>query len=284
MLAGVLAQSAPAQYRQRSAPLAGSPNLNWQLVKTGLYLITGEGSNSLVRLSGNGLIIVDDKLPGNYEGLVSRAQKISEQNIRLLFLTGLSPENTGNLDQFMEDHTMVVAQDTVADGLLAQKLVSPAHQQSILRFDRQRSFPMGGIVAQALYFGRAHSGGDTVVYFPNLKTVAIGRLYAADLDLAAGGSLVNWSTVLDQLLKLDFDTAVAAHGDPISRTDLVAFKSRLDSLTGRARALVSGGVSADELMSRLRTDDPDSKLTLTPEQVRQFYAELAPSGQPAGGR
>jgi hypothetical protein len=284
MLAGVLAQGAPAQYRQRSVPLAGSPNLNWQLVKTGLYLITGEGSNSLVRLSGNGLIIVDDKLPGNYEGLVSRAQKISEQNIRLLFLTGLSPENTGNLDQFMEDHTMVVAQDTVADGLLAQKLVAPEHQQSILRFDRQRSFPMGGLVAQALYFGRAHSGGDTVVYFPNLKTVAIGRLYAADLDLAAGGSLVNWSAVLDQVLKLDFDTAVAAHGDPISRTDLVAFKSRLDSLTGRARALVSGGVTADELMSRLRTDDPDSKLTLTPEQVRQFYAELAPSGQRGGGR
>jgi hypothetical protein len=55
-MAGAVASS--AQYKQ---PNAINPNdgLTLQLVKTGLYLIKGQGSNSVLRLSANGLILVD---------------------------------------------------------------------------------------------------------------------------------------------------------------------------------------------------------------------------------
>jgi hypothetical protein len=41
-----------------------------EMVKTGLYVISGGGCNSVLRLSGNGLILVDGKLPGNYDDLL----------------------------------------------------------------------------------------------------------------------------------------------------------------------------------------------------------------------
>ena len=46
-----------------------------------------------------------------------------------------------------------------------------------------------------------------MVYFRNLKVVAVGDLFSAipDPDFDAGGSLMGWGPVLAQILKLDFD-------------------------------------------------------------------------------
>lgn len=41
-------------------------------VKTGPYIFTAKGSNSLLRLSANGLLVVDSKLSGSYDDLVVR--------------------------------------------------------------------------------------------------------------------------------------------------------------------------------------------------------------------
>src|ERR1035441_9481431 len=67
------------------------PALNAQLVKTGLYVITGAGCNSVLRLSANGFILVDGGLPGNYDALMKKVGKItySDQPIRALILTDL---------------------------------------------------------------------------------------------------------------------------------------------------------------------------------------------------
>jgi hypothetical protein len=43
--------------------------LGAELVKTGLYLISGGGCNSLLRLSAAGTVLVDGKLPGTYRAL-----------------------------------------------------------------------------------------------------------------------------------------------------------------------------------------------------------------------
>src|SRR4029077_15755421 len=51
--------------------------LNIQLVKTGLFLISGGGANSLLRLSADGLILVDGKRAENYAALKSQVRTIS---------------------------------------------------------------------------------------------------------------------------------------------------------------------------------------------------------------
>ncbi len=54
---------------------------------------------------------------------------------------------------------------------------------------------MGGVEVQLKHFGPVRTGGDTVVYFPDLKIVALGDLFvtaAPEPDFSAGGSLVGW--------------------------------------------------------------------------------------------
>ena len=249
--------------------------LTADLVKTGLYVISGGGGNSLVRLSANGLIVVDGKLPGNYEELVALTKKISfsDQPIRILITTDHHAEHTGNNSNFIADGVHILAHENVKQNLGASK----AGGDALKTYEREFTVRLGGIEARLMHFGNAHTNGDTVVYFPNLKVVAIGDLFGAipNPDFSAGGSLLGWGPVLAEVLKLDFDVAVPGAGPPVTKADVVAFKNKIDSLISRATSLVEKGVAKDQLMARLKTDDLGWRFSFTPNQLDAFYAELS---------
>jgi glyoxylase-like metal-dependent hydrolase (beta-lactamase superfamily II) len=262
----------------------GDQGMTAQYVKNGLYVISGRGSNSVVRMSANGLILVDGKLPGGYDALMGQVRRISKQPVRALILTHCADSHTGTNANFVEDGdgTRIVAQENVKQNLDSCNLASDKFTSAIITYGSEHDIHLGGIEAQLLHFGNARSNADTVVYFPNLKAVAVGDLFASapDPDYAAGGSLVGWSPVLAQVLKLDFDTVVPSAGPTLTRAELEAFKAKIDTLVSRAGALVSKGVPENQFMSQLKTDDLGWKLSFTPAQVEGFYAELSKSGQP----
>ena len=144
-------------------------------------------------------------------------------------------------------------------------------------YDQHLTLRLGGIEAQVLHFGNAHTNGDTVVYFPNLRVVAVGDLFAPapDPDYSAGGSLAGWGSVLAEVLKLDFDVVVPGTGPPVTRADLESFKYRVETLVSRAALLVGKGVPRDQLMAQLKTDDLGWRLSFTGDRLDHFYAELS---------
>ena len=238
------------------------PVFTARLVKTGLYVITGEGRNSVLRLTANGFVLVDGGRTGGYDALFKTVRKISysEQPVRALILTG--PSVALPLEEGVRT--------------IAQRNVKIADAASNITFESDYQLHLGGVDVQVFHFGEARTNGDAVVYFPVLKVVAVGDLYSAhpDPDYAAGGSLVTWGTVLADVLKLDFDVAVAGTGAGVSRAELEAFKGKLDKLVSRARVLVRRGVPEDELLAALGMLHGDW-LTLTPDQLHRFYAELS---------
>lgn len=267
------ATAALAQYNKPPSANPADNKLKGEYVKTGLYYFSGEGNNSILRLTANGLVVVDGKLPGNYEGLIKRVHKISDQPVRFLILTSASDASTGTDAHFLQDGTRIIAQTNTADKIKASGDESKAAPATIT-FDKSYEIKLGGVEVQALYYGNAHAAGDTVVYFPNLKAVAVGGLYSSSPELAGGGSLMNWSSVLDQVLKLDFDTAIPANGAPITKAELQAFKNKVDGLAARASKLVQQGVPKNELLAALNKDDHGLKLSVAPEQLDALYAEL----------
>jgi cyclase len=277
-IATALAASAQyTQQRQRPAKTLDDVPPAKELVKTGLYVISGGGCNSVLRLSANGLILVDGKLRGNYDDLLYHVRRISPQRVRALIVTDYHEVHTGNSARFIEDGTGIIGQDNVKQSLAAHTPPGGKIAPLSVTYDREYKVKMGGIEAQLMHFGNAHTNGDTVVYFPNLKVVAVGDLFAAapDPDFSAGGSLVGWGPVLAQVLKLDFDAAIPGMGPTVSRADLEEFKTKIDTLVARATALVKQGVPKDQLMAQLKTDDLGFQLTFTGDQLDHFFAELS---------
>ncbi len=267
-----------AQYKQPNAP---NPNdgMTGQLVKTGLYVFSGGGSNSVLRLSGGGLILVDGKLPGNYDALIARVNKIVKQPVRALILTDCNESRTGTNAQFLEAGTRIIAQEDAKQnptgcGPSAGNIAAPT-----ITYANDYALRMGGVEVQLIHFGNARTSADTIVYFPNLKVVAVGDLFAAtpNPDFAAGGSLVGWGAALAQVLRLDFDVVVPGTGPVVTRADLEAFKAKIDTLVSRASSLVKKGVPKDQLMAQLKTDDLGWHFSFSGEQLNDFYSELSRS-------
>ena len=280
-MAGAVAGSAQyTQSTEQSAKGSVDSALTPKMVKTGLFVISGGGCNSILRLSANGFILVDGKLPGNYEAILALAKKLSysEQPIRVLVNTDYQENHTGNNAEFIEEGTQILAHENVKHNLTdynppGGKIVPPT-----ITYDHDYTLRLGGVEVHLMHFGNAHTSGDSVVYFPNLKVVAVGDLFTPNTpnpDFAAGGSLVGWGPVRAEILKLDFDVVVPGTGPAVSRADLEAFKTKIDTLVSRAAGLVKTGVPKDQLMARLKTDDLGWRFNFTEDRLDPFYAELS---------
>ena len=109
---------------------------------------------------------------------------------------------------------------------------------------------LGGKEVRARYFGRGHTNGDAVIYFPALRTIHTGDLMAGTtplIDYPGGGSVVEWTRTLDEAMKLDFDTVIPGHGAVTNKAGLLAYRNHVERLRTRAAGLIRAGKSQDEV-------------------------------------
>ena len=143
-----------------------------------------------------------------------------------------------------------------------------------ITFSNELAVHVGGKEVSAHYFGRGHTSGDAVIYFPEVKVIHTGDLFLAIrgggrgapparprppgvpiyVDYVQGGSFLDWSKTMDEMLKLDFDTVIPGHGPVSTRADVVKFKSDLETMRTRLTGLIKEGKSKSELAKILEDD------------------------------
>ncbi len=264
---------------QAPAGRGGPPNLATQQVKPGLYMITGAGANTEVRVTSDGLIVVDGKLPGeqNYNALMEQIKTISPQPVKYLIVTHHHADHTGNNDRFLAAGVQIVAQENLNKNLVNYAF-TPKPAPATITYDREYTIRLGGVEVQARHFGNAHTSGDTVVYFPDLKVVAVSDEVTSGMlgplaDYPGGGSFAEWPKTLDNLLQLDFDTAIPGNGNPITKADVLAYRDKVSTFVARAKVAVGMGIPKDQLLMQVKTGD----LGWTPRvpSVDPFYEEVS---------
>jgi glyoxylase-like metal-dependent hydrolase (beta-lactamase superfamily II) len=279
--AGALAQApAPAQGQpQGQGRGGGQPVQPIQMVKPGLYVVPGGGSNSIVRVTSDGVILVDTKLPGaaNYDGLLAQIRSVTPQPVKVVIVTHHHADHTGNDDRFIAAGAQVIGHAALASALDTYQF-DPKPAKPTATYDgNERVVRLGGVDVRVLHLGRAHTGGDSVVYFPDVKVVATSDAVTTGAtgplaDYAGGGSFTGFAPVLDAMLRLDFDTAIPGAGPVLTKADVQAFRGKIGTVIDRSAALVKAGVPANQLLMQLKTDD----LGWTPRipMVDAFVAEL----------
>jgi glyoxylase-like metal-dependent hydrolase (beta-lactamase superfamily II) len=287
LLAAMVVPLGAASQQEQQPRAAGSvstaevtPALETELVKTGLYLIKGGGGNSLLRMSASGLVLVNGKLAGSYRPLMSqvrRTTKLSDLPVRALILTDHHETHAGSSAQFAASGVRIIAQQNALANLPELAIASgTASSLPLITYDREYILRIGGVEMQLKHFDNANTNDSAIVYFPDMKIVAVGDLYTPvtpELDVAAGGSLVGWGNALAETLKLDFDLVVPSIGPIVKRADLENFKSKIDALTARASALAKRGVGKDELAAQ--AGDLDWRFGSNSEQLNRLYVELS---------
>ena len=273
---GVPAQ-APAPGAGRGG---GQPVQPIQMVKPGLYLVPGGGSNSIVRVTPEGVILVDTKMPGeaNYTALMQQIRTVTPLPVKTVIVTHHHADHTGNNDRFIAAGAEVIGHAVLASSLETYQFDPRPAKPTTTYTGSDRVVRLGGVEVRVLHLGRAHTGGDSVVYFPDVKVVATSDAVTTGstgplADYAGGGSFAGFAPVLDAMLKFDFDTAIPGAGPLLTKADVQAFRTKIGTVIDRASALVKAGVPANQLLMQLKTDD----LGWAPRipMVDAFVAELS---------
>ena len=113
---------------------------------------------------------------------------------------------------------------------------------------------VGGIEAQVLFLGRAHTGGDLMVYLPAQKILFMSEAYLNRVFPAMRSAYPSeWVKTLDRALAMDVTIYVPGHGfveeAKASREELVEYQNALKYVIAEVQRL--------------------HKLGLTPEDARQ---------------
>jgi cyclase len=248
-------------------------------VKPGLHMITGAGGNSTVRITSEGIILVDGKLPGeaNYNALMALIKGVSDQPVKYLIVTHHHADHTGNNQRFLDAGVKIVATENLNKNLVTYAQDPKPASANVTYPGAEYTVKLGGVTAELHHFGRAHTSGDTVVYFPDLKVVCLSDTVTTGktdplIDYAGGGSATDWTNVLAGVLKLDFDAAIPGNGDVLTKADVQEYKTRFDTMISKARELVRKGVPKDQLLAQLKTDNEWAPRV---PDVDAFYAELS---------
>lgn len=132
---------------------------------------------------------------------------------------------------------------------------------------------------QILFMGRAHTGGDVMVYFPQDKVVFTGDVAFSGPSYLGDGYVDEWPQTLENLKALDFDVFVPGHGGPVTdlgRIDLV--QAFYTDLWAKAADFHAQGVDVESAAQRIdltnHTDIPITEVGTSLTTMRRIYRLL----------
>ena len=134
---------------------------------------------------------------------------------------------------------------------------------------------------QLLHFGRAHTGGDVVIYLPQEKVVFTGDMMLPGLAYMGDGHVDEWPDSLEGLKALDFEAWLPGHG-PVMRNKqpIENFQAYLRDLWDRTSLQYRMGVAWEEAAEQIdMTDHSDNYAQISspgvdPRAIRRIYQLL----------
>ena len=142
---------------------------------------------------------------------------------------------------------------------------------------------VGGKEIQVLYFGAAHTKGDSILFVPQDRIVYMSEVFFNDeFPNMAGGYGVSWIRVLDAVRALDADIFIPGHGsiadDPKqTRAALDHMRQLLVDVRDRIQNEIARGATEDQVVATVTLQQYEKMpqfATTREAVVRRMYKEL----------
>ena len=165
-----------------------------------LYVLTG-GSNTLALMRDEGVVLVDTKPPGWGKSIRNNIDAVSDKGVVTIINTHAHPDHVGGNVDF-PNATTIIAHANAKARMEKMDIFAGANAKFLpnkLVTDRM-SLLDGNDRIEIYYFGRGHTDGDLIVFFPEKRLAHFGDLFPAKaaplIDADAGGSGVAFPETL----------------------------------------------------------------------------------------
>jgi len=228
---------------------------------------------SLFVVGNDGVLVADGQgSPEATKKMLDAIAKVTAKPIKWYIVGSDHGDHTAGNSVLPKDITYVVTPFSKTQ----MKLDAPA-----MTGDRQ-VIDVGGIEVRALFLGRAHTGGDLVVYLPRQKILFMSEVFLNRVFPAMRSAFpTEWVGVIDKALKLDVDRFVPGHGfieEPkASREELIEYQKAMRAVIAEVNRLHKLGLSADDAAKQANWG-PYKEWFLVDQQgpiaVRKIYEEI----------
>ncbi len=287
----LLALQAATASQAPSAEQAANPGRLRQIIP-GHYVFT---TNNEGRLFNSGVVatsegvVVFDALDSE---AIARAERtaiagVVKQPVRYLvssvFHDPFSKGNIAYADVFKIGH------DTYRAGLLDQMQrgrVPDEEQRARMpnaTFRDRMTLHLGGKEIQILYFGSAHTKGDSILFVPQDRIAYMSEVFFnEEFPNMAGGYGVSWIRVLDAVKALDAEIFIPGHGpipdDPKqTRAALDRMRQILVEARDGIQDEIARGASEDQAVAAVKLDQYAKLYAFAAQRevvLRRIYKEL----------
>ena len=227
-------------------------------VQDDLFVIQNEfvPGNVTALVTDEGVVLVDDKFEVDYENILEMLSTVTDQPVRYVINTHHHGDHTGGNAIAQQMGVQVIASEQARRYMASGNLPGAP----TITYQDRAFVHLGGKTVELHYFGRAHTSGDTFVYFPEHRVLATGDAFTQGratpqlIDYQGGGSAREWPATLDAALRLDFDTVIPGHGNVTDKVEMRAFRDSTEQVVTRVSQMLSEQRTADEIGEVLQSE------------------------------
>jgi len=197
---------------------------------------------SLFVVGTEGVLIADGQgTPEATRTMLDLIAKITPLPVKWYVVGSDHGDHTGGNSELPKDVTFIVSRTSQEQ----MKLAVPPMTGEL------QTINVGGMEVQAVFAGRAHTGGDLMVYLPRQKILFMSEAYLNRVFPAMRSAYpTEWADMLDRVLRMDVNRFIPGHGfieeAQVSRAELVEFQKALRAVIAEVKRLHKLGLTADE--------------------------------------
>lgn len=254
-----------AQQPQQQAPDLSKVQVKVQKLADNVYVLQSSGvqagmGNIGVFAGDDGIVLVDSQLVELGPKIEAALKTVSDKPVKYVLNTHWHGDHTGG-NAYFGKTAVLIAQDNVPKTMQKEpdrRITNLPVSLPAITFSNQFALRINGGELRAMYFGRAHTDGDVVVFFPGNTAVHMGDIFtnfdpphfpALDNDNDGTGGPEGAVAAIDYVLAHAPDDAkiIPGHGVVASKVELRKYLDVIEATTAVVQAGINQGKSLDQL-------------------------------------
>jgi len=214
----------------------------------------GYMTNDMIVITTDGVLVADGQgTPAVTQKLVDQIGKLTTQPIRYVVVCSEHGDHTGGNVSFPSTATFISSPVSQANLTRQAATDRPGGPKTIVPTETvgdRRVLTMGTTEVQVLNEGRAHTGGDLVVYLPKEKIAFLSEVFSNHIfPSMRTANPLEWVTTLKKVSALDATLVLPGHGfvedPPVLREELGAFAQAVDYVVAEGKRLQGLGIPVE---------------------------------------
>jgi glyoxylase-like metal-dependent hydrolase (beta-lactamase superfamily II) len=221
-----------------------------------IYMITGEGGNIGLFIGTDGTFLIDDQFAPLTDQIVAAIKAAGGEFPRFLINTHYHGDHTGGNENLGQGGTLIFSHHNVRKRLSTGTFIEAFDMKReplskdglpVVTFSEDITFHLNGHTIRAIHLPRAHTDGDSFIYFKEANVIHAGDIFFNGLypfiDVEHGGSVKGMIKGVDAILSLADDKTkiIPGHGPLGDKAQLTGYRQMLETVYERLSKLKKEG-------------------------------------------